>query len=73
MRSSACLVMPAMTEVWSYLLPVSAVSMVSTLCGSNPGATLCNAENVRMSKPAPTSSTIASAISTITSTPRALA
>ena len=40
MRRAPGGVISAMTAVWSYLLPVSAVSMVSTLCGSNPGATL---------------------------------
>ena len=64
--------MVSMAAVWSKWLPVSAVSMVSTLCGSKPGATLCSAENVRISRPAPISSTIASAISAITSTPRTL-
>ena len=53
-------------------VPVSEVSMVRTLCGSKPGATLCSAEKVRMSRPAPTSSTMASAISTTTSRLRAL-
>ena len=46
--------------------------MVSTLCGSKPGATWCNAANVRISSPAPASSTMARAISLTTSRLRVL-